>query len=75
MVKKKESAVVGSSCGLTVMLGGFQSARVDCWMAFPSAAEASQGTYRRCRDFAYEKVMDEVMKLHRANQGIKGSIK
>lgn len=75
MSKKAESALVGSSCGLTVMLGGFQSARVDCWMAFPSEAGESQKTYEKCRDFTNEKVMEEVMKLHRANQDIKGSIK
>ena len=71
---QKKSGMVGSSCGLTVMLGGFQSARIDCWLSLPSTVPEFRKVHKTCEKFVFEKVREEVSKIHARNQEIKGSL-
>ena len=71
---KKEQGLVGSSCGLTVMLGGYQSVRVDCWLALPSTKRSVKKTHKKCSDFVYEKVTDEVRKIYEHGKEIRGNL-
>ena len=71
---KKVRGLVGSSCGLTVMLGGFQAVRVDCWLALPATKSKVKRVHRKCVDFVHEKVRDEVKKIYKHNQELKGLV-
>lgn len=71
---KDDRGLVGSSCGLSVMLGGFQTVRVDCWLVLPTTKRALKKTYRKCADFAYGKVCDEVRKIHEHGKSLRGSV-
>jgi len=71
---EKRRGLVGSSCGLTVILGGFQSARIDCWLALPSDTRRFRDVHKRCESFVYGKVRDEVLKIYKRNEEIKGSL-
>jgi len=71
---KNTRGLVGSSCGLTVMLGGFQSVRVDCWLVLPTTKKSLKQKHRKCADFVYEKVSDEVRKIYEHGKEIRGSV-
>lgn len=71
---KKNQGLVGSSCGLTVMLGGFQAVRVDCWLVLPTTKKKLKQTYRKCADFAHGKVKEEVLKIYEHNREVKGLV-
>lgn len=71
---KAKQGLVGSSCGLTVMLGGYQSVRVDCWLVLPSTKSVSRQTYRKCADFTHQKVREEVEKIYAHNRELKGIV-
>ena len=71
---KTEQGLVGSSCGLTVMLGGYQSVRVDCWLALPATKTNVKKVHKKCAGFVYDKVSDEVGKIYEHGKGVKGSL-
>ena len=47
---------VGMSCGVTINMKNFESARIDCWVTLPSKEEEMEAAYQRCYDFASNKV-------------------
>lgn len=47
---------VGMSCGITINMKNFESARVDCWVTLPCKEEDMAAGYDRCYDFASKKV-------------------
>lgn len=59
---------VGTSCGVTVNLGNFQSARVDVWMTVPCAENEAEAAYQRCHDFVSKRVQDEAEKITKENE-------
>jgi len=70
---KKAEGVVGTSAGMTVCLGGFQSARFNSWLALPSTAENAKATFERCLNFVNEKVGGEVQKIYEGHQELSGT--
>jgi hypothetical protein len=74
MSKADDQGLVGSSCGLTVMLGGFQSVRVDCWLVLPTSKKRLKQKHRKCADFVYEKVCDEVRQIYERGKQIRGNL-
>lgn len=71
---KDEQGLVGSSCGLTVMLGGYQAVRVDTWLVLPTKKKDVQRTHRKCADFVYGKVSDEVRKIYEHGKQLRGRV-
>ena len=47
---------VGMSCGITINMKNFESARVDCWVTLPCKEDEMEAGYQRCYDFASQKV-------------------
>ena len=54
---------VGMSCGTTINMGNFSSARVDCWITLPCKEEDMEDAYQRCHDFVTGKVEQESQRL------------
>jgi len=71
---EKERGLVGSSCGLTVMLGGFQAVRVDCWLVLPTSKKKLRQTHRKCVEFVHDKVKSEVRKIYEHHQEVSGTV-
>jgi hypothetical protein len=71
---KNGRGLVGSSCGLTVMLGGFQAVRIDCWLVLPTTKKKLKQTYRKCSEFVHDKVRGEVVKIYERNQQVQGDM-
>jgi hypothetical protein len=47
---------VGVSCGQTINMKNYESARVDCWVTLPCKESEMDTCYQRCLDFASGKV-------------------
>ena len=74
VVNNKDPEMVGTSAGLTISLGGFQSVRVDCWLVLPCGESGARDTYDDCFDYVQGKVIGEARKIHEANQKLKGTV-
>ena len=74
MAKKTEVGVVGTAWGISINMGGYQSARVDCWATLPSTAVKAKSTHKKCYDFVVGKVADEVGKIYAEHQEICGKL-
>lgn len=65
---------VGASCGMTLNLGKFESARVDVWKTMPCSPEAAEETYRECYEFVSNKVQEVVCSIRKdVKEAIAGS--
>ena len=58
-----QTGSVGTSRGLTLNLGDYQSARIDVWVTMPTDVEAVEETYRKCVAFAEDKVAEAVTEI------------
>ena len=70
----EDKGIVGSSTGITICLGGYQSARVDCWCTLPSASADADETYRKCCDFVSGKVAEEANLIYEENEAVNGQL-
>jgi hypothetical protein len=66
------SGLSGTSGGMTINLGGFQSARFDCWAALPCTVDKARDTYIKCHEFVMSKLGEESEKIYKENEEIKG---
>ena len=71
---KDDFGLVGSSCGMTVLLDGFQSVRIDCWMALPANVKDFKKVHKRCEKFVYSKVKEDVSKIYARHKELSGSV-
>ena len=46
----------GMSCGTTINMGNYESARVDCWCSLPCTEESVEEQHKKCYDFVTKKV-------------------
>lgn len=53
---------VGVSCGLTINMKNFESARVDCWVTLPCKEEDMEECFQKCHEFAASKVSEAAAK-------------
>ena len=55
---KGSPAQVGASAGLTINLGNYESARIDCWLSVPCTADDKEiaDTYEAVSEFVEGKV-------------------
>jgi hypothetical protein len=53
---------VGASCGLTLNMKNFESARIDCWVTLPCKEEELDSCFQKCHDFAAAKVQEAAAK-------------
>lgn len=78
MAKKKKDVdcegLVGTSGGLTINLGGFQTARIDCWATIPCKADQAKDKYEKCKAFVGEKLAKDAEKIFSEYQDINGSV-
>ena len=56
----KSLGSVGASCGMTINLGNYESARVDVWKTMPCESDAAEETYKDCYAFVSGKVEEVV---------------
>lgn len=54
---------VGTSRGMTVNLGNYESARLDIWITLPTTQEDVDKNYEFCEHFAETKLKEEVAGL------------
>jgi len=54
---------VGASCGYTINLGNYESARVDVWKTLPCKPEDADETYDECYQFVSGKVGELVVQI------------
>jgi len=62
-VSPEQTVTVGLSRGLTVNLGNYESARIDCWCSRPCKAGEEEQAYEKCYEFVTGKIKDAVSKL------------
>jgi hypothetical protein len=55
-VMPEEMGSVGCSCGTTINMGNYESARVDCWCTLPCKTTEVDDVYDKCYDFVTQKV-------------------
>jgi hypothetical protein len=60
---------VGMSCGLTVNLGNYESARVDAWLTLPCTEESADEVFGKCHAFVSAKVEDKSAKYIEKRDG------
>lgn len=74
MAKQIESGTVGTAWGMSINMGGFQSARIDCWATLPATAAKAKKAHKKCLNFVLEKVSGEVNKIYKKHEEVKGKI-
>ena len=74
MSKSVESGTVGTAWGMSINMGGFQSARIDCWATLPATPKSAKKEHKKCLKFVLGKVSEEVNKIHKENEDIKGKL-
>jgi hypothetical protein len=77
--KKKSSKVEdqgysGTSAGITISLGNFQTARFDCWLTLPCKSSEASDTFQQSLSFVNERVGGEVQKIVDENNEVKGKV-
>jgi hypothetical protein len=53
---------VGLSCGVTINMNNFASARIDCWCSVPCKEEELDACYQKCHTFVSKKVEEYAAK-------------
>ena len=66
--------VAGTSAGITLNLGNFQTARFDCWVTLPCKASAASDTFHKCVDFVNEKLGEEAQKIYAEHEELRGEM-
>jgi hypothetical protein len=59
---------------MSINMGGFQSSRVDCWATLPATAKSAKKVHKKCQEFVLGKVSEEVNKIHKEYEDIKGKL-
>ena len=58
-----ETGSVGTSRGVTITIGEYQTARVDVWITLPCKVEDADATFEKCEQWVNDRVKDEVTKI------------
>ena len=58
----EQLGAVGVSCGTTINMKNYESARVDCWCSLPCAEGDMEATYNKCHEFVAARVHAESAK-------------
>lgn len=74
MAKKTESGTVGTAWGMSINMGNYQVARIDCWATLPATASKAKKAHKKCLDFVLGKVADEANKIYQEHEDIRGKI-
>ena len=65
ILMSEKTGSVGMSCGLTVNMGNYESARVDCWLTLPCTEESADESCKKCMDFVTKKVSEKAKKYRK----------
>jgi hypothetical protein len=58
-----EMGSVGTSRGVTITTGEYQTARVDVWISLPCKVEDADVTFNKCAEWVNERVQKEVAEI------------
>ena len=56
----EQTGSVGTSRGVTVNRGNYQSARIDVWASFPTKVEDVDANYKKCEEWVNERLKQEI---------------
>lgn len=54
---------VGTSRGLTLNLGNYESAKIDVWVSFPCTPDEADSVFEKAAAFCDERLQVEVLKI------------
>jgi len=60
--QSSEKGSCGFSCGLTINMGNYESARCDAWLTLPCTEEDADEVHQKCLKFVSAKVQEKAEK-------------
>lgn len=64
-IKKDVFAEVGTSRGMTINIGNYESVRVDVWVSLPCERGKEEEAYQEARNFTMQKLLAEEAEIRK----------